>query len=126
MAKNVVTFTLSFMILTKMWIFELSLWVGSMERHDLVHSLGYLVSNGRQILLRGYQIRWFCHFPHGFGSYLARRALPSPVLSLPSFPFPPSHRGSSNLAGKPYPMSAWTPMQVDVQALVLPLSKSLF
>ena len=54
MAKNVVSVTLSFMILTKMWIFELSLWVGLMERHDLVHSLGYLVSNGRHVLLGGH------------------------------------------------------------------------
>ena len=54
MAKNVVSFTLSFMILAKMWIFELSLCVGSTEWHDLVHSLGYLVSNGGQVLLRGH------------------------------------------------------------------------
>ena len=54
MVKNIVNFILSFMILTKKWIFELSLWVGSTKRHDLVHSLGYLVSNGRLVLLGGH------------------------------------------------------------------------
>ena len=49
------------MILTKIWIFELSLWVGSTERHDLVYSLGYLVSNGGQELLGRHYIRWFYH-----------------------------------------------------------------
>ena len=34
----------------KMWIFEFSLGVCSTEQHDFVHSLGYLVSNERQIL----------------------------------------------------------------------------
>ena len=52
MAKNVVSFILSFMVLTKNVDFELSLWVGSKEQHDLVHSLGYLVSNGGQVPLR--------------------------------------------------------------------------
>ena len=36
-----------------MWIFEFSLGVCSTEQHHLVHSLGYLVSNERQVLLRG-------------------------------------------------------------------------
>ena len=35
-----------------MWIFEFSLGVCSTKRYDLVYSLGYLVSNGRQVLLR--------------------------------------------------------------------------
>ena len=55
MAKDVVSFILSFMILMeKIWIFEFSLGVCSTEHHDLVHSLRYLVSNGRQILMGGY------------------------------------------------------------------------
>ena len=36
--------------------FEFSLGVCSMEWHDLVHSLGYLVSNGRQVLLGGIRL----------------------------------------------------------------------
>jgi hypothetical protein len=38
----------------KMWIFEFSHWVCSTESQSLVHSLGYLVSNGRQVLLGGH------------------------------------------------------------------------
>jgi hypothetical protein len=36
-----------------MWIFEFSLVVCLMESHSLVLSLGYLVSNGRQVLYSG-------------------------------------------------------------------------
>jgi len=37
--------------------------------------------------------RWLADsgLPQGFGSYLARRASPSPLLSLPSLPFPSLH-----------------------------------
>ena len=56
MVKNVVSFILSFMILTKNVDFLALPWVGSIERHDLVHSLGYLVSNGGQVLLEGIRL----------------------------------------------------------------------
>ena len=39
-----------------MWIFKLSLGVCSTELHSLVSSPGYLVSNGRQVLLRGIRL----------------------------------------------------------------------
>ena len=54
MAKNVVSFILSFVILMKMWIFEFSHWVCSTQQSKLVRSPGYLVSNGRQVLLGGH------------------------------------------------------------------------
>jgi hypothetical protein len=47
MTKNVVSFILSLINLTKMWLFEFSLWVCSTEQNDLMHSLGYLVSSVR-------------------------------------------------------------------------------
>ena len=40
----------------KMWIFEFSLGVCSMELRGLVSSLEYLVSNGRQVLLGGIRL----------------------------------------------------------------------
>ena len=40
----------------KIWIFEFSHGVCSMELCSLVSSLGYLVSNGRQVLLRGIRL----------------------------------------------------------------------
>ena len=55
MVKNVVSFIFSFRILMEKCGFSSStLGVCSTERHDLVHSLGYLVSNRRQVLLGGY------------------------------------------------------------------------
>ena len=39
-----------------MWIFGFSLGVCSMELHDLVSFLEYLVSNGRQVLLGGIRL----------------------------------------------------------------------
>ena len=39
-----------------MWNFEFSLGMCSTERQDLVHSLEYLVSNGRQVLLGGIRL----------------------------------------------------------------------
>ena len=39
-----------------MWIFEFSLVVCSTELRSLVSSLEYLVSNGRQVLLRGIRL----------------------------------------------------------------------
>ena len=55
MVKNVVSFIISFMILKEKYgFFEFSLDVCSTEWHNLVHSLGYLVSNGRQVLLGGH------------------------------------------------------------------------
>jgi hypothetical protein len=44
-----------------MWIFEFSLAVCLMESRSLAFSLGYLVSNGRQVPLGGHYIRRFCH-----------------------------------------------------------------
>jgi hypothetical protein len=38
----------------KMWIFEFSLVMCSMESHSLVLSLGYIVSSGRQVPLGGH------------------------------------------------------------------------
>ena len=40
----------------KMWIFEFSLGVCSTELRSLVSSLGYSVSNGRQVPLRGIRL----------------------------------------------------------------------
>ena len=40
----------------KMWIFGFSLGVCSTKLHNLVSSLKYLVSNGRQVLLRGIRL----------------------------------------------------------------------
>ena len=40
----------------KMWIFEFSLGVCPMELRSLVSSLGYLVSNRRQVLLGGIRL----------------------------------------------------------------------
>ena len=58
--------------------------------------------------------RWLADsgLPQGFGSYLARRASPSPLLSLPSLPFPPSCHGSLSSAGKPYQMSMHMPVEL--------------
>ena len=44
------------MILLKMWIFGFSHGVCSMELRNLVSSLEYLVSNGRQVLLGGIRL----------------------------------------------------------------------
>ena len=54
MAKNVVSFILSFMIQTKNVDFRALPMGGFDETHDLVHSLWYLVSNGGQVLLGGH------------------------------------------------------------------------
>ena len=43
----------------KMWIFGFSLGVCSMELRNLVPSLQYLVSNGRQVLLGGVRLGSF-------------------------------------------------------------------
>ena len=57
MVKNDVSFILSFVILMKkIWIFGFSLGVCPMELHNLVSSLEYLVSNGRQVLLGGIRL----------------------------------------------------------------------
>ena len=57
MVKNDVNFILSFVILMKkMWIFRFSLGVCSTELLNLVSSLEYLVSNGRQVLLGGIRL----------------------------------------------------------------------
>ena len=42
-----------------MWIFGFSLGVCSMELRNLVSSLEYLVSNGRQVLLEGIRLGGF-------------------------------------------------------------------
>jgi hypothetical protein len=51
MAKNVVSFLIHDPDVM-MWMLEFSLRVCSIESQSLVHSLGYLVSNKRQVLLR--------------------------------------------------------------------------
>ena len=57
MVKNDVSFIISFVILmAKIWIFGFSLGVCPMEPSNLVFSLGYLVSNGRQVLLGGIRL----------------------------------------------------------------------
>ena len=40
----------------KIWIFEFSLGVGSMELRNLVSSFEYLVCNGRQVLREGIRL----------------------------------------------------------------------
>ena len=57
MVKNDVSFILSFVILMgKMWIFGFSPGVCPTELCNLVFSLEYLVSNGRQVLLGGIRL----------------------------------------------------------------------
>ena len=54
MINNDVSFILLFVILMeKIWIFGFSLGVCPRELRNLVFSLEYLVSNGRQVLLGG-------------------------------------------------------------------------
>ena len=40
----------------KIWMFRFSRWVCPTELRNLVSSLKYLVSNGRQVLLRGIRL----------------------------------------------------------------------
>ena len=54
--KNVVSFILSFMILMKKVDFRVLPRGVPTERHNLVSSLEYLVSNGRQVLLGGIRL----------------------------------------------------------------------
>ena len=57
MVKNNVSFILSFVILMeKCGLLRFSLGVCLMELRNLVSSLEYLVSNGRQVLLGGIRI----------------------------------------------------------------------
>ena len=57
MVKNDVSFVLSFVILmAKIWIFGFSPGVCPTRPCNLVSSLEYLVSNGRQILLDGIRL----------------------------------------------------------------------
>ena len=57
MVQNDVSFILSFVILVaKMWIFGFSLRVCPTESSNLVSFLGYLVSNGRRVLLGGIRL----------------------------------------------------------------------
>ena len=57
MVTNDVSFILSFVILmAKIWIFGFSPGVCSMKSSNLVFSLEYLVSNGRQVLLGGIRL----------------------------------------------------------------------
>jgi hypothetical protein len=46
-------------------------------------------------------------------AFLVWRASSSPLLSLPFLSFSPSRHGSSSLAGKPYPTSTQTPVEVE-------------
>ena len=60
MVNNDVSFILSFVILMeKMWIFGFSLGVCPTELRNLVFSLEYLVSNGRQVLIGGIRLGGF-------------------------------------------------------------------
>jgi hypothetical protein len=54
MVKNVVSFIHSFMILMKSVDFRVLRWVCSTGLHSLVLSLGYFVSDGRQVLSGGH------------------------------------------------------------------------
>ena len=55
--NNDVSFILSFVILMKkIWIFGFSHGVCPTEPRHLVFSLGYLVSNGRRVLLGGIRL----------------------------------------------------------------------
>jgi hypothetical protein len=71
-------------------------------------------------------LHMFCNGANGWRTVAFHRALAptshlpravlhtlsSPLPPLHSLPFSPSHRGSSSSAGKTYPMSMWTPMEV--------------